>query len=110
MLKTIFELLTSQLGLPIHTMGEYMLITVIGYIAYRIAWNVSPGGPAGSLIHWSVRLIVFAAFWGCAYVLITFAKWVIQNWIIALTVVVSILLIVFTIVFIRNHSKQKERM
>ncbi len=110
MLKTIFELLTSQLGLPIHTMGEYILITVIGYIAYRIAWNVSPGGPAGSLIHWSVRLIVFATFWGCAYVLITFAKWVIQNWIIALTVVVSILLIVFTIVFIRNHSKQKERM
>ena len=110
MLKVIFELLTSQLGLPIHTMSEYMLITVIGYIAYRIAWNVSPGGPAGSLIHWSVRLIVFTVFWGCSYGLITFAKWVIQNWIIALMIFVSILLVVFTIVFMRNRSKQKERM
>lgn len=111
MLKAIFELFTSQLGLPTHIIWECILTTLIGSIAYRIAWNTSPGGPAGSLIHWGVRLITFVVFWGCAYALITFVKWIIQNWDIALIVVVSILLIICAIVlYIQHHIKTQERM
>lgn len=111
MLKAIFELFTSQLGLPTNIILEYILTTLIGSIAYCIAWNVSPGGPAGSFIHWIVRLITFVAFWGCTYVLIAFVKWIIQNWIIALIIVVSILSIICAIaLLINHHTKAQERM
>ena len=111
MLKAIFELFTSQLGLPTNIILEYILTTLIGSIAYCIAWNASPGGPAGSLIHWGIRLIAFVAFWGCAYALIAFVKWIIQNWVIALIIVVSILSIICTIILlIKHHTKTQERM
>lgn len=111
MLKAIFELFTSQLGLPTNIILEYMLTTLIGSIAYCIAWNVSPGGPAGSFIHWTVRLITFVVFWGCAYVLITFVKWIIQHCVIALIIVFSILSIICAIILlIKHHTKTQERM
>ena len=110
MLKAIFELFTSQLGLPTNIILEYILTTLIGSIAYCIAWNASPGGPGGSLIHWCIRLITFVAFWGCTYALIAFVKWIIQNWVIALIIVVIISSIICTVILlIKHHTKIQER-
>lgn len=111
MLKATFELFTSQLGLPTNIILEYILTTLIGSIAYCIAWNASPGGPAGSLIHWGVRLIAFVVFWGCTYLLIAFVKWIIQNWVIALIIAIIISSIICTtILLIKHHTKIQERM
>ena len=63
MLKFLFELLTDPLSLPINPLYEYIILGIIGIIAFKIAWEISPGGKMGSLIHWSVRLIVFAILW-----------------------------------------------
>jgi hypothetical protein len=67
MLKFLFGILTDPLGLPIDAIWEYLILAVIGAIAFVIAWNASPGGDFGSLIHWVVRLIAFVALWAIVY-------------------------------------------
>lgn len=76
-----FKLITDPLGLPIHPLWEYVILLVIGGIAFRIAWEVSPGGFGGSAIHWIVRAIAFLAMWAAAYAVIAAAKFVIAHWI-----------------------------
>lgn len=77
----IFDILTDPLGLPISPLWEYIILLVIGGIAFRIAWDASPGGFGGSTIHWIVRVIAFVAIWAVTYAVIAAAKFVIAHWI-----------------------------
>ena len=108
--KVIYEILISPLGLPLPIIWEYILLAIIEGIAFRIAWNVSPGGPAGSLIHYLVRIPAVFIFWAFAYAIIAFAKWIIQNWIIALCVTIGILVLIYAIVIFTKYAKKQERM
>ena len=63
----IFELITDPLALPISPLWEYLILLVLGEIAFRIAWEASPGGFGGSAIHWFVCAIAFVAMWAAAY-------------------------------------------
>lgn len=100
MLKFIFELATDPLGLPVHWAVEYVLLAIIGAIAFGVGWDVSPGGPLGSLIHWVVRFIAFAFLWAVAYGLIWLAKWIISNWLLSIGIIVAIVLVIGIVVFI----------
>ena len=77
----IFELITDPLALPISPLWEYLILLVLGEIAFRIAWEASPGGFGGSAIHWFVRAIAFVAMWAAAYAVIAVAKFVIAHWV-----------------------------
>ena len=68
MFKLFFELLTDPLGLPIDWIYEYIILGVIGVIAYRFAFNTVGnlynsemiyGRFSGSLFHWIIRLFAF---------------------------------------------------
>ena len=70
----IFDIATDPLGLPIPALWEYIILGVVGLVAFKIAWEVSPGGVGGSAIHWTVRLIAFVVIWAVLYGVITVAN------------------------------------
>lgn len=89
MFKPFFELLTEPLGLPIEWYYEYIILAVIGVIAYGIAYskvgNMYRGGfidgrTSGSFFHWLIRLIIFALLWVVTYGVIWLGKLIITNW------------------------------
>lgn len=104
--KFIFELFTSPLGLPIDPLWEYLILALIGKLAFEIGWDVSPGGPFGSIIHFAARGLSFFVMWGGAYVLIAIVKWIIANPIMALIVVISIVVITALMVLTILHIKR----
>ena len=77
----LFELITDPLALPISPLWEYLILLVLSEIAFRIAWETSPGGFGGSAIHWFVRAIAFIIMWAVVYAIITIAKFVIAHWV-----------------------------
>lgn len=93
--KFLFELATSPLGLPIEGYYEYLILIVIGTIAYHIAyakvgdmyhngWII--GKASGSFLHWFIRLICFFAMWFVAYVGIKGYFLIKANWQFALMI------------------------
>lgn len=72
MFKFIFDLATEPLGLPIDWYYEWIILGVIGYIAYLIAYDkvgslyhgdFVSGRAAGSFFHWIIRTIYFIVMW-----------------------------------------------
>ena len=78
----IFDKLTDPLGLPIAVWKEWLILLILGELAYIIAFRVVgdmyDSGDiftriGGSFFHWIIRLIVFVAMWAitsgaiCAY-------------------------------------------
>ena len=60
MFKLIFEILTDPLGLPIEWYWEYLILTVIGAVAYAVAYRcvgdmysggMIDGSTSGSFFH-----------------------------------------------------------
>lgn len=108
--KFIFDLFTSPLGLPIHPLWEYLIIALIGKLAFKIGWDVSPGGPFGSIIHFAVRGLSFVVMWGGAYMIIAIIKWIIANPIMALItgIVISAVIVfaIITTIYIKRNCKK----
>lgn len=117
MFKPFFELLTEPLGLPIEWYYEYIILAVIGVIAYSIAYSkvgdmyrdgLIDGRTSGSFFHWLIRLIIFALLWAVTYGVIWVGKIIIANWqvvLIGLGIVVA--LIVLTIFCVKKYRKSK---
>ena len=91
--KFLFGVLTDPLGLPINASVEYLILAVIGAIAFGIAWNSSPGGEIGSLIHWAVRLIAFVVLWVIVYGIIALVQCIFVNWVLILCVLGGVVVI-----------------
>lgn len=79
MLKFIFTMLTDPLTLPVNPLWEYLILAILGQIAFQIGWNISPGGTLGSLIHWTVRFIAFITLWAITYESIVAVQWILAN-------------------------------
>lgn len=108
--KFLFELLTSPLGLPIDAIWEYLILLVIGAIAFKIGWDVSPGGLFGSLIHWVVRGLSFFVMWAIAYGIITTVKWIIANPITTIVIAIAVItLVIGTCITIKYLKKKHHR-
>ncbi len=103
MLKFLFDILTDPLGLPIDAIWEYLILAVIGAIAFVIAWNISPGGDFGSLIHWVVRLIAFVILWAIVYGIIALVQWIFANWVLILCILGGVVVIggIITIIVLK---------
>ena len=116
MLKLLFEFLTEPLGLPIEWYYEYVILAVVGFIAYMIAFRcvgsmyregfISSRG-AGSFFHWLIRLIFFVIIWAVTYGVIAFVKWLCANWILVLCVLGGIVLLVAIITTTISIIKKK---
>lgn len=105
MYKLFFEILKQPLGLPISPIYEYILLLVIGEIAFQIAWKLSPGGHFGSEIHWLVRVPTFLALWFVLYAAILIVKLVIAHWIFVLSVMGGITVLALGVVILIRRNR-----
>lgn len=109
MYKFIFTLLTDPLGLPISPIWEYVILAILNQIAFKIAWNISPGGAWGSEIHWAVRIPAFCVMWVITYGIIWIIKWLTVNWVLVLSILVVTILVVGIIFTILNVRKRRTK-
>lgn len=119
MLKILFQYLTDSYALLENPVDNYIIMGVVGFIAFLIAYSIvgwfygehliSSSG-AGSVLHWIIRLIVFLALYYVIATLLRVYKWIIELpvyiWWIALAVVITIVVGVLTIKVI-SHGKRK---
>jgi hypothetical protein len=107
--KLIFEFLTEPLGLPIQWYWEYIILGIVGTIAFNIAWEISPGGRFGSEIHWLVRIIAFVILWAIVRGIITAVQWLISNWASALIVSIVLVVLISCIILVVKKREEKKR-
>ena len=119
MFKFIFDLLTDPLGLPIEWYWEYIVLLVIGAVAYAVAYRcvgdmysggMIDGSTSGSFFHWLIRLILFVIPWAVTYGIIGVVKWLTDNWVLVLSIlggVVATVGIAAVIAIIVRKRKKK---
>lgn len=107
-LKPLFEILTGEIAVCDNVIYNYIILAVVGEIAYRAAWALIGSGydagfingkMAGSCLHWIARIVIYG---GVAY-LIRGGIWL-YNCIIAVPVwiwwvSVGLIITVVTVVF-----------
>ena len=119
MFKFIFEILTDPLGLPIEWYWEYLILAVIGAIAYAVAYRcvgdmysggMIDGSISGSFFHWLIRLILFVALWAVTYGIIAAVKWLTDNWVLVLSILGSVVAVVGIVaiaaIIVRRRKKK----
>ena len=107
--KPLFEVLTGNVAVMDNVLYNYLIMLMVGEIAYRFAWNfvdilynigAIEGRTSGSCIHWSIRL---AAYVLCAYMIRGFI-WVyefvlnVPHWIWWVLIVISACTLVTAII------------
>ena len=114
MWKKLFDFLTEPLGLPIEWYWEYLILAVIGFIAYVIAFRcvgdlydsgAISGRGIGSFLHWLIRLVFFTVVWAITYGIIFIGKWFIAHWIAAVVILAALVLVSIIIRFIRLNKR-----
>lgn len=117
MFKFIFDLATEPLGLPIDWYYEWIILGVIGYIAYLIAYDkigslyhgdFISGRAAGSFFHWIIRTIYFIVMWAITYGVIWTGKFVMAHKIqvtIGICSIVTVVIAVKIFIWIKERNK-----
>lgn len=107
MLKLAFEYLTDSYSLLDNPLNNYMIMVVVGMIAYMIAYNIVgwfyrtdliDGREAGHVLHWVIRLFVFVAiYYACATVIRIYYRVISVPtyiwWIVAAVIATGVILI-----------------
>lgn len=82
-LKVLFVFITEQFFFFDNVLYNYFAMSIVLYIAYKIAFStvgkmyrldLINGKFAGSLFHWIIRLIVFVSL----FLLVSFAIWIVK--------------------------------
>lgn len=121
MLKMMFEYLTDSYSLLENPIDNYIIMAVVGFIAYLIAYNIVgwlyhtdmiDGRGAGHILHWIIRLIVFVAIYYAVATAIRIYQWIIgvptHVWWIVVGAVVSVAIISTVTRFFYYRSKLKK--
>lgn len=107
-LKPIYEIITGEFILFENIIGNYIAMTIIGIIAFVVAWNfvgllynnkIISGKKLGSLIHWTARLIAFVIVFYISMGII----WIIEN----IGIVLLSLSTIGILAIIWNNRKKK---
>lgn len=87
MLKFLFEYLTDSYSLLENPINDYIIMAVVGLIAYRIAYQIVgwfyhadliDGSMAGRFLHWVIRFIVFVVIYYAVATAIRIYNWIIN--------------------------------
>ncbi len=102
----IFDKITDPLTLPIKPLYEWIILGVIGLIAYIVAFcivgDMYKDGYIddkflGSLFHWVIRLLIFIPVWFIVYWVIVIAQWIIAHWVLALCFLGGLIVLIVAI-------------
>lgn len=98
-----FEQITDPLALPLHPLAEWIILTVLHKIAYKLAFSkvgdcyrvgIISGGTVGSALHWLFRTIIFIAFWAGINVVIAVYLFITEHWRMILVTTGGVVLVV----------------
>lgn len=116
-LKPLFDILTGDVAICDNILYNYLVLLVVGEVAYRIAWRfvgnlyrvgAIDGRASGSIIHWSIRFIGYVT---CAYV-IRGGIWLynfvvaVPHWIWWLMAGIIVLMIVTIVILKRLNGRE----
>ena len=110
-MSTLFTFLTMPLGLPINPFYGWLIMVLLGCVAFYCAWfavgKLGLRGEAGSLTHWVIRIGIYIALWAIARGVI----WMIVNWQLSLMAVggvaAAVILSIIAITIMRQVKKHR---
>ena len=114
-LSFLFDRITNPLGLPIAWYWEWIILAVIELAAFAIAFRavgnlyadgMISGSPAGSVLHWIIRLIVFVVIWAITYFVIWLAKLIFAHWLLIVSILGGILVTAAIICLIVRYTRK----
>lgn len=109
MKKILFDLITSPFSIFENPICDYVVLAIIGYIAYKVAFgtvgDLGLRGEVGSIAHWIIRFFVFVFIWFICCVAITLITFIINNWII-ITISAILLLVVYVLNIYANKNPE----
>ena len=114
-LSFLFDRITDPLGLPIAWYWEWIILAVITFAAYAIAFRavgnlyddgMISGSTAGSVLHWIIRLIVFVVIWAVTYFVICLAKLIFAHWLLIVSILGGILVTAAIICLIVRYTRK----
>lgn len=120
MFKFVFDLATEPLGLPVEWYYEWIILLIIGKVAYWIAYDkvgtlyhgdFISGRVAGSFFHWIIRTFYFIVMWAVIYGTIWLGKFVVVHKVQVVVGICSIVIIVIAVrlfIWIKNEMKQSK--
>lgn len=107
MKKMLFELLISPLSISDNYVVNSIVIALIGFLAYKIAFkivgDIGVRGGLGSLLHWIIRLLLFVLLWGSCCIAVIATKFVISHIVFISILVVGLGLILLLSKYIYNR-------
>lgn len=119
MLKFLFEYITNSYSLLKNPINNYIIMTVVGLIAYMIAYrivgwfyhaNLIGGSMPGKVLHWVIRFIVFVVIYYTIATAIRIYNWIINVpgtvWLWGLVISV-VLLIVIALIKVIHWKKER---
>ena len=108
-MKDLFGILTSQLSITDNIITNYILIAIVGFIAYKLAFflvgETGVRGGLGSILHWTIRFFVLVAL---VYIIkgIIFLYLFLTS--ISVFYYISLTLLFILILLIKNAIENKE--
>lgn len=114
-LSFLFDRITDPLGLPIAGYWEWIILAIITFAAYVIAFRtvgdlydggMISGSAAGSILHWIIRLIVFVVIWAITYFMIWLAKLIFAHWLLIVSILGGILVTAAIICLIVRYTRK----
>ena len=114
MLKLLFEWLVDPLGLPINPMYEYLIMLVVGELAYQFAYDKTGAlshkeymnSGQKSIIHWCIRLIFYFSVWALLRIIIIVYGFVLDNKEVSLFGLGCIVAIIITVKISRSIEER----
>lgn len=124
MLKLAFEYLTDSYSLLENPIDDYIIMGVVGVIAFWIAYHIVgwfyqtdmiEGWEVGHILHWVIRLIVFVIIYYAVATAIRIYHWIVgvpvYVWgiVAAVAVTISILIAGIKLILYRNEHKEEKK-
>ncbi len=117
MFKLLFELLVDPLGLPINPVYEYLVMLVVGELAYQFAYEKTGvlshreymNRGQKSILHWGIRLLFYFVMWTILRVGIWTYGFVIDNKCVSIISAICLIALITTI-HIFKYIEDKKRL
>ena len=112
----IFDMFTDPLTLPIDPLYEWIILGVIGIIAYAASFRIvgdmydseSIGGSfLGSLFHWIIRFLIFVPVWFVVYWVIVIVQWIISHWCLTLCIFCGVVAVTIATICVVCHFSNR---
>lgn len=107
MKKTIFDLITASFSLFENPIYNYIAMTIIGLIAFKLAFSIvgksELRGEAGSIAHWIIRFLAFVFIWFACSILIKLITFIMNNWLVVIISCLLLLLIYVLKIYSKNN-------